>query len=160
MEKNKKSFSYQQLSLFDASKELQEKQTQATDQAPSAIHTGSMNVSQQIRDIISESLKKCPLSRFQIAGEMSNLTGREISKTMIDSWSAESREDHRFPLEFLPAFCNATANMTLLRFVCEKCGGSYIEGQDTLRLEYGRTIELEKKLARKKRALKDLLELS
>lgn len=159
MEKNKKTISYEQLNLFDATKLFEERQKQAVEQTPSA-QTGTLNIAQAIRDTISETLKKSALSRFQVAGEMSNLTGKEISKTMLDSWSAESREDHRFPLEYMPAFCKATNDMALLRLICGKCGGSYIEGQDALRLEYGRTIELEKKLARKKRAIKELLELS
>jgi hypothetical protein len=41
-----------------------------------------------------------PLSRYQVAAKMSELLDVDITKTMLDSWTAESKEQHRFPALF------------------------------------------------------------
>ena len=44
---------------------------------------------------------------------MSDLVGREVSKTMLDAYTSESKEGHRLPAELLPAFCEATGDRLL-----------------------------------------------
>jgi hypothetical protein len=68
----------------------------------------------QFRHMLSEQVKASPLSRHQIAARMSELVGHEITKHQLDSWTAESREGWRFPLEYLPALEVALAD------ICER----------------------------------------
>ena len=89
MAKMKKSIDTNQLS-FETLKFLQEREAVSKP-------AGSMDIDRFFRESISESLKNCPLSRYQVAARMSELTGQEISKAMLDSWTAESKEGHRFP---------------------------------------------------------------
>jgi len=64
---------------------------------------GALSVAPALRGLLSDLLKRCPMSRFEVAARMSELTGEHISKHQLDAWTAESREGWRFPLEYLPA---------------------------------------------------------
>lgn len=71
---------------------------------------------------ISIAMKLSGKSREQIARIMSTLTGEEITVRRLNSYAADSRDDFRFPLEYLPAFCAATGCSAVLRDVARRCG--------------------------------------
>mgnify|MGYP000437705007 CR=1 FL=1 len=123
-----------QLSLFEYVQRRMEEQRRET--VP-----GQLNIRNEIKGLVSKALKECPLSRYQVAARMSELLGVEISKAMLDAWSAESKEYHRFPAEFLPAFCEATGNREVLRFLVERAGAYLVPGPDVLRAEVKRIEE-------------------
>lgn len=124
----------------------------------SQVDAGSLNIDIQVRELVSLSLKQTRLSRYEVAGKMSELLGKEITKAMIDSWSAESKENHRFPLAYLPAFCKATGSRELVRFIADKCGGFYIESEEALLTELGRIEQQKKELHAKERTIKNIIE--
>ena len=93
MTKKKKRLDINQSSLFEIIQELQNNK-------PATKPGGSFNIDHQFRGAISEALKRCPLSRYQVVARMSELTDTDITKTMLDSWTAESKEQHRFPAIF------------------------------------------------------------
>ncbi len=74
----------------------------------------NLDIATAIRQAVSEAIRTSGRSRWQIAAAMSEYLGREITKAQIDSFSAESKEGHRFPLEYVPAFCHATRNYDLV----------------------------------------------
>lgn len=119
---------------------------------------GRLNIDATLRELVSQALKEPRLSRYEVAAKMSSLLGREITKAMIDSWSAESKENHRFPLAYLPAFMEATGDKTILRFIAEKAGGYFIEGEDALYTELGKLEKMKKEIAEKERLIKQMLE--
>ncbi len=112
----------------------------------------------QIRTELTDTIKKCSLSRQQIADKMSDLMRKDFTKESLDSFTAESKRMNRFPLEYLPAFCAATNDKTIIRFIAKKCLGLFIENDDSLRLELGRISEEEKTLKQRKRLIASLLE--
>jgi len=118
---------------------------------------GQLNLDVSIRELITEALKKTTLSRYQVAAIMSEDLGKEITKAMIDSWSAESKENNRFPLAYLNAFMKATGDKTILRLLCGTAGGYYIESEDALRLELGKIVEEKRKLNGKEKLIRDYL---
>ena len=118
---------------------------------------GSFNIHLQTKSIVTQALKTCQLSRFQVAAGMSELLGVEVTKWMLDSWTAESKEDHRFPLEYAPAFCRVTGDYTLLRFVCEQAGCYMIEGEEILLTEKGRLQKMRKDLLAAERRVDEYL---
>lgn len=65
---------------------------------------GALNFAIELRCLIAQLLKASPASRYQIAARMSELLATEITKYMLDAWTAESREAWRFPLEYAVAF--------------------------------------------------------
>lgn len=122
-------------------------------QAASVQHPteGSLDVAERLRLALVLALKTCPLSRWQIAGKMSELLGREVSKFMLDAWTAESKEGHRFPAEYLPAFCVATSDNSPLAMLAQAAGMFALPGPDALRAEIKRLDEEERKVRAEKR---------
>ena len=134
MAKLKQRFSINQTSFFDILQNLQ-----VTAAAPAA--AGSFDIDRRFRAAISEALKHCPLSRWQVAARMSELIGGEISKSMLDSWTAESKEAHRFPAIFLPAFCEAAGCSEPLKLMGRLVGVFILPGPEALRAEIQRIEE-------------------
>jgi len=111
---------------------------------PTDAAEGAANVRNALRRTINAAISACPLSRHQIAGEMSHLLGVDVTKTMIDTWTAESKEGHRFPAEYLPAFCRATGSRAPLDVLAEAAGLFVMPGPDALRAEAQRYAEEER----------------
>lgn len=154
MSKMKKKLDIGQLDLWDLLKRVQKEQAEAlSEEAP-----GRLNIDVQIRGLVTQALKQTRLSRYEVAGKMSELLGKEITKAMIDSWSAESKENHRFPAAYIPAFCEATGSREILRFLADKCGGFYIESVEALYTELGRLEQQKRELQEKERAIKMMIE--
>jgi hypothetical protein len=155
MEMSKKKIDIGQISIFDVIKNLSEQQKAASLQG---VIPGSFNIEAILRELISSALKNTKLSRYEVAAEMSKLLGREITKSQIDSWSAESKEHHRFPLAYLNAFMEATGDKTIVRLISEKAAGYFIEGEDALYTELGKIERQENDLAKRKDLIKKTLE--
>jgi hypothetical protein len=151
---NKQKIDIRQLDIFSIIKELSDKQAKAT--AGMEI-SGKASIDAAVRSIISDTLKRCPLSRYEVAARMSEILGVEITKAQIDAWSAESKENHRFPLVYTGAFCIATREKTLARYIAQLCGGYFIESEDALLLELGRVEDQKAELLKKEGLIRDLL---
>ena len=138
-----------QLSLLDLLKDLRPKNN----------GFASFNIDLQLREAISEAIKGCPHSRFQIAAKMSELLGVEISKSMIDSWTAESREGiNRFPACYLPAFCHVVESIEPLRVLADLVGSVVVQGEDALHMELSKVEAEKQKLSEKGKAIKTILQ--
>jgi hypothetical protein len=107
---------------------------------------------------MSEALKECRFDRFEVAAKMSRLLGREISKHMLDAYTAESRETHIPPLDVAIAFDAATEGYALISLYAGKLGCRITVGDDVLLTELGRINQLESELSHQKKSLKKLLE--
>lgn len=141
-----------QLSLFDILSKWNGKA--GGQQSPSP---ASFNMDLRLREELSLGLKRSPQSRYQIAARMSELTGMEISKSQLDSWTAESKENHRFPAAYLPAFCEATGDKEPLKFMAEMLNCYLIESHDALLTELGRIKQTKESLAEKERTIRRVL---
>lgn len=141
-----------QLSLFDIVKRISQGEKNLASKA------GSFNVDAQIRALLSDALKKCPLSREVVAGKMSELMGMEITKSQLDSWTAESKENHRFPFAYAPAFCEATGNTDIFRAAVEMIGCYLLKGEDALLTELGRIEKQKEEMAKKEKLIRQTLE--
>lgn len=141
----------QQLSIFDVIKEQQKK-------APGVVETGSMNIAARLREELSRGLKQCSCSRYEVASRMSEALGVEVTKSQLDSWTAESKEAHRFPAEYLPAFCAVTGYKEPLRMMAELVQCYLMESEEALLSELGKIDQLKKDLAKKEKAVRELLD--
>lgn len=153
MAKLKQRIDINQASLFDILKNYQEENQ---DSRPA----GSFDIDRQFRELISQALKNCPLSRWQVAARMSELTGQEITKAMLDSWTAESKEGHRFPAIYLPAFCESVGDSEPLRMLGKLVGVFVLPGPEALRAEIQRIEEeINRKQTEKRKRLVFLKEM-
>ncbi|MHC1760424.1 MAG: hypothetical protein AB9917_13125 [Negativicutes bacterium] len=74
-------------------------------------------LSSRIKEAISEAMKNSGLKRYAIAGQMSELLAVEITESMLNSYTAESKECHRMPAEYIPTFCKLTKDYTVLEIL-------------------------------------------
>lgn len=118
---------------------------------------GALNFGSQIRHLLTEALKKTPLSRRDIAARMSELTGVEITKHQLDSWTAESRDGWRFPLEYLAAFEAACETHDLTAWLADTRGCKLLVGKEALDAEIGKMERLREDAAKRIRQLKQVM---
>lgn len=116
---------------------------------------GSLDYATELRCVLSDALKKTPRSRHEVAARMSELTGQDISKSMLDAWTAESKSPWRFPFEFAAAFEVACESTHLQELLCRKRGSRILVGEDALVAEMGRIQKAKDELAHRERALKE-----
>lgn len=148
-----------QIPLFDVIEEIQEKieAKESCKEGDADMNPGSMNISIQLRNELSEGLKLSMLSRHQVAARMSELTGVEITKSQLDSWTAESKEGHRFPAEYLPAFCFVTGYKKPLMIMARLVQCYLLESEEALLAELGKIDQVKKDLAQRERTVRDLI---
>lgn len=118
---------------------------------------GALAVGPALRGLLSDLLKRAPMSRHEVAARMSELTGDHISKHQLDSWTAESREGWRFPLEYLPALEEAVHTHEVTAWVADLRGARLSVGREALEAQLGKVSQMRDELARQERALKKLL---
>lgn len=71
-------------------------------------------------------------SRAVVAAEMSELTGEDITEHMLNACSAESKEGHRFPLQWAPPLCFLSGDYRLLAHSADLVGAVFLTGDDAM----------------------------
>ncbi|MBW2054011.1 MAG: hypothetical protein JRI85_17535 [Deltaproteobacteria bacterium] len=137
-----------QLSIFDFLRDLSTEPEQSTE--------GRYRVIDRLRASLRQAIKASPLSRHQIAGEMSHLLGETLTKEMIDSWTRQSdeingRPGRHIPAEYLPAFCQVTRSNDPLVILGQLVGLFVLPGPEALRAEIQKLDEQINKAKAKKR---------
>lgn len=153
MSKNKKMIDEKQVSLFSF----------LEPEAPPS--PGSMDISMRLRHSVSSAIKKSGKDRIDICAEIYKLSGKEVPKSTLDGWSAESRDlsndgldfngNRRWgmPGEIVPAFCAVTADWETLFILVESCNYKALKGKDVVRARIGL---LKEEITKKSQELKDL----
>lgn len=123
---------------------------------PGPLDPGSKAVGREIKRLISEGIKRSGLSRYQVAARISELVGWDLTKTMLDAYTAESKAGHRVPAEILPAFCLATGYYMPLKALSEAAGGAFLETEQVVYAELAAVDEQISRLKEHQRKLKSL----
>lgn len=118
---------------------------------------GSLDYASELCHVLADALKQTPLSRYQVAARMSELTGREITKAQLDAWTAESKEPWRFPFEYAAAFEAACESNCLQELLARKRGTRVLTGRDALLAEYGRIKQAKQELTDREKKLEKLM---
>lgn len=92
----------------------------------------------QTAALVSQVLKEVDADRYEIAARMSRLTGREISKYMLDAYSSEAREEFNLPLWLVPALEVSCQTLVFSEWLVRVRGGQLLIGRETLTAELGR----------------------
>lgn len=85
-------------------------------------------------------------SRAVVALKLGELTGKDITEAVLNSWTAPSQTTHRPPAEMVAAFCRVTNNLDLVNVIVGPLDCYVLPGTDTLRAELGRLEEEIKEL--------------
>ena len=113
-------------------------------------NSGSFNDGFALRGIITDSIRNCGKSREVIAEEMTQLLGSVVTSRALDSYTAESAQQNRFPAEYMRAFCHVTGNSALILHLIACSGLHAISDAEHKLLELGRAY------LRRKRAEKNI----
>jgi hypothetical protein len=84
----------------------------------------------QIAHLLSAAIRESGFDRYQIAAGMSKLLGEDVSKLMLDAYTAESREDQNIPAHRLLAFIVVTDAFGGFDKLLQKIGCRLLVGED------------------------------
>jgi hypothetical protein len=108
---------------------------------------GSLNDDSLVRGLVTDAIKRSGKSREQIADEMQSMLAVPVKARMIASFTAESKELHRWPGAWDRAFCAATGDFRLLYSRVELAGYKVITQTEAELLDLGREFLREKRAA-------------
>ena len=137
-----------QINLFDLIEEINPKKFDSPD---FQVETKPLGL--RIKEATSEAIKNSGLKRYALAGQMSEHLGIEITESMLNSWTAESKEGHRMPAEYYPIFCQLTKDYAVLEILVAAAGGRMAKSEEIYLLEMGRLQQAEKSIRKKQSQL-------
>lgn len=92
--------------------------------------------------------------RWDLATALSKILNKDIGKNTIDSWTSPAREDHKFPLSYLPAICQILGSNDLLKFIAKYCECTILEGEEAEFAQLGQISRSIKFLQEKQKELR------
>lgn len=113
---------------------------------------GGLYCRAEIAHVMSDALKNH--DRFDVAAKMSKLLGREVSKHMLDAYTAESREDHIPPFDTAIAFDLAIGSSALAEFFAKKVGAKLVYGKEALDAKLGKLERVRDEAAKEIKRIK------
>ncbi len=117
----------------------------------------SMDYNREVAHLVAKVVKEAGCDRFEIAARMSRLTGRDVSKHMIDAWAAESRDHHNIPFYLVPVLEAACETHALSAWLADKRGGRLMVGKEVLAAELGKLERIKDEATQKIKELKRLM---
>jgi hypothetical protein len=108
---------------------------------------GSLNDESAIRTILTEVIRKSAKSREEIAEQMTVMVGERVSVRMLNSYTSEAAEQHRWPSQYTRAFCYVVQDWGLLRCIVERAGFRMITPAEAELLALGREYLRQKRAA-------------
>jgi hypothetical protein len=118
---------------------------------------GQGNYAAQVSELVSEILKDSDFDRYEIAAQMSRLSGDDVSKNMLDAWSSPARLDHNLPFYRAALLEEVCASHVLTDWQVHLRGGKVAYGREALDTELGRLERVAANATRRARELKKLL---
>ncbi|HZF99248.1 MAG TPA: hypothetical protein VEY92_13635, partial [Pseudoxanthomonas sp.] len=105
---------------------------------PLAEVPASMDFRAPVAQLVSRMIQESQMTRWVIAARMSELADVETSKAILDSYTAESREECNLPFWKAPLIELATGNRSLAEWHAAVLGGRVLWGADVIDAEIGR----------------------
>ena len=148
MARKKRNFageSENQISLFDMIEEINPRKF-----ASPNFQVETKPLGTRMKEAIADAIKNSGLKRYDIAGQMSEFLSTEITESMLNSYTAESKECHRMPAEYIPTFCKLTKDYTVLEILVAAAGGRMAKSEEIYYMEMGRLQQAEKSIQQKR----------
>ncbi|MEI7036478.1 hypothetical protein [Fulvimonas yonginensis] len=127
---------------------------------PVAPLPGSMDYRAVVAHLVGEMLRESGKDRWTVASDMSRLAGKEVSKYMLDGYTAESRDEFNIPAYLVPVAEVVCQSHLYSNWLASIRGGRMLIGRDALAAELGRIERQRDELATQARQLKDTLRRS
>ncbi len=113
---------------------------------------GGLSCRTEIALVMSEALNGH--DRYDVAAQMSKLLGRDVSKHMLDAYTAESREGHIPPFDTAIAFDLATGSRALAELFAGKIGARMAVGKEAMDAKLGQLERMKEEMTRKIKQIK------
>lgn len=120
---------------------------------------GTHDFRTQVAHLVSEVMRRAESDRWGIAAAMTRLTGKDVSKHMLDAYASELREDHNLPLYLVPALEVACGSHLISRWLAEVRGAQLLIGREALMAELGRLERARDEATKNIKRLKAQLQL-
>lgn len=124
---------------------------------PAAPVPASMDHRATLGHLLGDMMAASGLDRYEIAARASRLAGKEVSKYMLDAYTAESREEFNLPAWLIPALETACDSHAITAWLATARGGRLYVGPDALAAELGRIERQREALTAQARGIKDTL---
>lgn len=124
---------------------------------PAAAIPASMDYRHQLTALVSHVLHlaaQAGKDRYHVAADMSRLTGKEVSKYMLDAYSSEARDEYNLPFYLLPALETVCETHMITDWLVEVRGGRLLIGRESLDAERGRLEKIRDAATQKIREIK------
>lgn len=120
---------------------------------------GLAGLDRAVAGAVSQVLKDDPRTRFEIAVGMSamlddEMLDDEVSKLMLDAYSAEARDTHNISLARFLALIAETQRFDVLDALCQRIGAKVIVGEEILTVELGHIAAQMDRLRQREAVLK------
>lgn len=126
---------------------------------PVATGPGSLDFRAVVSELISRMLAEAhtaDIDRHEVAARASRLTGKDITKNMLDGYTAPAREEFNCPLWLAPVLEIVCCSTPLANWHVGVHGGRMSVGAETLDAEIGRIMRERELADARLRDLKDL----
>ena len=117
----------------------------------------SMDYRATVAHLVAEMLKQAEGDRYRIAAEMSRLTGKEVTKAMLDAYTSEAREAWNLPFWLAAALETACESHALTNWLADVRGGRLYLGKENLEAQLGKLIRAKEETESQIRKLKKLM---
>jgi hypothetical protein len=125
----------------------------AFDAAPAGADGALQGLDRAVAAAVSRILKADPRSRFEVAGAVSAALGDDVSKAMLDAYSAEARESHNISLSRFLALIAETQRFDVLDGLCQRIGCKVVVGEEILTVELGHIATQMERLRQRRKLL-------
>ena len=105
---------------------------------PYKMNAGRWNDAKELRWQITNLIRDSKKSRAQIAEEMSALLQTKVTPRALDSYTAESADQNRWPAQYDIAFCEVIGNYELLQIRVKRAGFRMIGAKEEQLIKLGR----------------------
>jgi hypothetical protein len=128
---------------------------------PWTADAGTMDFRPRVAALLGQMLAEAAAAnpehdRYWIAARVSRLVGKEVSKAMLDGYTAESREAFNLPFWLVSAIEHVCASTLLTDWHAEMRGGRFLPGAEAIDAEIGRSQRLIEQERDRQRLLRDL----
>lgn len=117
---------------------------------------GAFDIETRLKEEASLALRKCRLSRYEVAAKMSEMLGEDLTKSMLDNRTAESKDNYPWPAKWLAPFAVITGHNEQIKLVNKLARLPMADSEKLLDMEIGRKTEEMDELNKE---LDDLLRL-
>jgi hypothetical protein len=120
---------------------------------------GSMDFRSCVSEMISVMLavaSKAGMDRHEVAARASRLSGKDVTKNMLDGYTAPAREEFNCPLWLAPVLETVCASTDLCNWHATVHGGQVLVGAAQLDAEIGRLMREREQADAQLRNLKEI----